>query len=182
MRHRRLRTGTDTRSTFAVTAPKLKPRPNGLEKPYVKRIIKTMSAAHTRLYRLSGGHIGKKWHVGSALRKGVPTCLVTTIGAKSGQPRTVPLLFMPDGDNIVLVASQGGLPSNPAWLYNVRKNPDVTVQVMRSVRRMRARVASPAERDVLWPKLVELYADFASYQSWTDREIPVVICEPTAAA
>ncbi|HJQ42757.1 MAG TPA: nitroreductase family deazaflavin-dependent oxidoreductase, partial [Jatrophihabitantaceae bacterium] len=152
-----------------MSTPKLKPRPQGLEKPYVKRIIKTMSAAHIRLYRWSGGHIGKKWHVGSALRKGVPTCLVTTTGAKSGLPRTVPLLFMPDGDNVVLVASQGGLPSNPAWLYNVRKNPDVTVQVMRSVRQMRAHVASPDERERLWPRLVDLYADFASYQSWTDR-------------
>jgi deazaflavin-dependent oxidoreductase (nitroreductase family) len=161
-----------------VTSPKLKPRPQGLEKPYVKRIIKTMSVVHTRLYRLSGGHVGKKWHVGSALRKGVPTCLVTTIGAKTGQPRTVPLLFMPDGDNVVLVASQGGLPANPAWFYNVCKNPDVTVRVMRTERRMRAHVASASERKVLWPKLVELYADFASYQSWTDREIPVVVCEP----
>lgn len=161
-----------------MVAPKLKPRPQGLDKPYVKRIIKTMSVVHTRLYRLSGGHVGKKWHVGSAVRKGVPTCLITTTGAKSGLPRTVPLLFMADGDNVVLVASQGGLPSNPQWLYNIKANPDVQIRVMRSVRPMRARVATPEEREGLWPRLVDMYADFASYQAWTDREIPVVICEP----
>jgi deazaflavin-dependent oxidoreductase (nitroreductase family) len=161
-----------------MPAPKLKPRPQGLDKPYVKRIIKTMSVAHTRLYRLSGGHIGKKWHVGSAMRKGVPTCLITMTGAKSGLARTIPLLFMADGDNVVLVASSGGLPNNPQWLSNIKANPDVQIRVMRSVRSMRARVAAPEEREVLWPRLVDLYADFASYQSWTDREIPVVICEP----
>jgi deazaflavin-dependent oxidoreductase (nitroreductase family) len=161
-----------------VTAPKLKPKPNGLDRPGVKRIIKSMSVLHTRMYRLTGGRLGKKWHVGSALFKGVPICLLTTTGAKSGLPRVAPLLYMDDGDRVVLVASQGGLPSNPQWYRNVLANPEVQVQVQRNVRPMRARTATPDERAVLWPRLVELYADFASYQTWTDREIPVVVCEP----
>jgi deazaflavin-dependent oxidoreductase (nitroreductase family) len=95
--------------------------------------------------------------------------------------RTTPLLFLPDGDRVVVVASQGGLPKNPQWYLNVRANPEVTVQVRGEVRPMRARTATPEERAVLWPRLVELYADFDSYQSWTDREIPVVVCEPVPA-
>jgi deazaflavin-dependent oxidoreductase (nitroreductase family) len=161
-----------------VTAPKVKAKPKGLDRPSTYKIIKAMSVAHTRLYKATGGRLGKKWHVGSALFRGVPICLLTTTGVKSGLPRTVPLLKLEDGDNIVLVASQGGLPTNPQWLRNVQADPDVTIQVRKSVRHMRARVATPEERERLWPRLVELYTDFASYQAWTDREIPVVICEP----
>jgi deazaflavin-dependent oxidoreductase (nitroreductase family) len=161
-----------------MTTPKLKPKPKGLDRPSTRTIIKTMSVLHTRLYKATGGRLGKKWHVGSALRKGVPICLLTTTGVKSGLPRTVPLLHLDDGDNVVLVASQGGLPTNPQWLRNIQADPDVSIQVRRKVRPMRARVATPDERDMLWPRLVDLYADFASYQTWTDREIPVVICEP----
>ena len=158
----------------------VKPKPKGLDRPSTKRIIKAMSAAHIRLYRATGGRVGKKWHVGSALFKGVPVCLVTTTGAKSGLPRTVPLLYMRDGDRLVFVASQGGLPTNPQWYRNVLADPAVQVQIGRQHLRLRARTATPDERAVLWPRLVDLYADFASYQSWTDREIPVVIAEPAA--
>jgi len=164
----------------AVTTAKTKPKPKGLDRPSTVRIIKAMSIAHTWLYRHTGGRLGKKWHVGSALRNGVPVCLLTTTGRKSGQPRTVPLLHMADGENVILVASQGGLPTNPAWYHNLRANPEVTVQLGRTTRRMRARTADAAERARLWPRLLEVYADYASYQTWTDREIPVVICEPVA--
>jgi deazaflavin-dependent oxidoreductase (nitroreductase family) len=165
-----------------MTEPKTKPKPSGLDRPSTAKIIKTMATLHTRLYRLTGGHLGKKWRVGSAVRKGVPICLVTTIGRKSGQPRTAPLCFMSDGDRIILVASQGGLPTNPQWYYNLLANPAVEIRVGRRSQKMMARAANPEERAVLWPKLVDLYADFASYQTWTDREIPVVICEPATAA
>lgn len=164
-----------------MSAPKVKPKPKGLDRPSTKTIINTMSRVHTRLYRASGGRLGKKWHVGSALRKGVPVCLLTTTGIKSGLPRTAPLLYLEDGSNVVLVASQGGLPTNPQWLRNLQADPDVTVQIGRTSRQLRARVASADERDALWPRLVDLYADFASYQSWTEREIPVVICAPRSA-
>jgi F420H(2)-dependent quinone reductase len=108
----------------------------------------------------------------------VPICLVTTTGRKSGQARTVPLCYLQDGDNVVLVASQGGLPTNPQWFGNIRANPAVEIEIGKQRTAYQARKATQAERDRLWPELLELYADYASYQAWTDRQIPVVICEP----
>ena len=108
--------------------------------------------------------------------------MVRTTGRKSGEPRTVPLLHIPDGDRVLLVASQGGLPTHPAWYYNVKSDPSVTVQVGRRVREMTAREATPSERAESWPKLVERYADFADYQANTSRVIPVIICEPSGTA
>jgi deazaflavin-dependent oxidoreductase (nitroreductase family) len=152
--------------------------PKGLDSPIVPKILKVMSRLNIAAYRATGGRVGGTWRLGSAFRKGVPICLLTTRGRKTGRPRTQPLLYMPDGDRVVIVASQGGLPKDPLWYLNLRADPRVTVQVRRDVRRMRARTASPDERAALWPRLVALYADFDKYQSWTDREIPVVICEP----
>ncbi len=157
---------------------KTKPKPKGLDRPSTTRIIKTMSRVHTRMYRATGGRLGKKWRIGSAVRHPIPVCLLTTIGRKSGRPRTVPLVYMRDGANIVLVASKGGLPDNPQWYGNVKANPAVEIEIGKHRCEWRARIATTAERARLWPQLVEMYADFAAYQSWTDREIPVVICAP----
>ncbi|MBM7366061.1 nitroreductase family deazaflavin-dependent oxidoreductase [Gordonia hydrophobica] len=153
-------------------------RPAQLDSPVVARIIKAGSRLNTRMYRLTRGKLGGTWRVGAALRKPTPVCLLTTIGRKSGQERTVPLLYLRDGDAIVVVASQGGLPKNPAWYHNVRAEPNVRIQTGGVDRPFRARIADAAERADLWPRLVELYADFDTYAAWTDREIPVVICEP----
>ena len=79
----------------------------------------------------------------------------------------------------VVVASQGGLPRNPQWYANLAAHPDTSVRLKgERDRPVRARTATPDERDALWPRLVDLYADFAKYQKWTDREIPVVLLEP----
>lgn len=156
-----------------------KTRPPQLDHPLVPKLIKAMSTANVWLYRRTKGRLGGKWRIGSTFPWGLPVCLLTTTGRKSGQPRTSPLLFLRDNDRIVLVASQGGLPKHPQWYLNVRANSEVTVQIGGTVRRMRARVAEPEERDALWPRLVAHYRDFADYQSWTDRVIPVVICEHT---
>ena len=161
-----------------MTSTNTKPKPKGLDRPATTRIIKVMSRVNTRLYRLTGGRIGRKWRIGAGFKKPVPICLLTTTGRKSGQPRTVPLCFMQDGPNIVLVASQGGLPTNPQWYGNIRANPAVEIEIGKRRVAYRARKTGRAERAELWPKVVELYADYASYQAWTDREIPVVICEP----
>lgn len=111
--------------------------------------------------------------------RGVPVCLLTTKGRKTGVLRTVPLLCLADGDRMVLVASQGGLPMNPLWYLNLQAEPMVTVQFRRTIRQMRARTAGPAERTELWPRLVAMYADFDKYQAWAaHREIPVVVCQP----
>lgn len=158
--------------------PKGTAAPKGLDSPIVPKILKVMSRLNIAAYRATGGRVGGTWRVGSAFRKGVPICLLTTKGRKTGRPRTQPLLYMPDGDRVVIVASQGGLPKDPLWYLNLCADPHVTVQVRRDVRRMRARTASQDERAALWPRLVAVYADFDKYQSWTDREIPVVVCEP----
>ena len=153
-------------------------RPRGLDSPIVPKIIKLMSRLNVAAYRATKGRVGGTWRVGSAFPRGVPVCLLTTTGRKTRNARTLPLVYLPDGDRIILVASQGGLPRNPSWYYNVQSDPHVTVQVRGTVQQMRARIADPHERAELWPRLVAMYADFDQYQAWTDREIPVVICEP----
>ncbi|ATQ30745.1 nitroreductase [Rhodococcus ruber Chol-4] len=151
--------------------------PKGLDSKWTVPVIKWMSRANVAAYKATGGRIGGKWRVGSAFPWGIPVCLLTTTGRKTGQPRTVPLLFLEDGERVVLVASQGGLPQHPLWFRNIRADPRVTVQVRSRVRQMTARVATPEERSHYWPRLVAMYADFDNYQSWTDRVIPVVVCE-----
>jgi deazaflavin-dependent oxidoreductase (nitroreductase family) len=157
---------------------KIKPKPEGLDKPYVPKIIKLMSQVNTAVYRWTGGLLGSTWRVGSAFPWGIPVLLLTTIGRKSGQPRTLPLLFIEEGDHIIIVASKGGLPSEPLWYKNLVANPECDVQIKRRKLKAKARTASPEEREALWPKLVAHYPDFASYATWTDRIIPVVILEP----
>lgn len=155
----------------------IKKRPSQLDSPLVAKGMRIISRMHVRAYRVSGGRIGGRWRVGSALRQGVPTCLLTTTGRKSGEPRTTPLLYMRDNGRVVLVASQGGMPSHPNWYHNLASNPEVTIQIGNEVWEMRARTADADERSELWPKLLEVYADFGSYKAWTDRTIPIVICE-----
>ena len=159
---------------------KIKPKPDGLDKPYVVKIIKTMSAVNTTAYQWTGGLLGSTWRVGSAFPWGVPLLLLTTIGRKTGLPRTLPLLFIEEGDNIIVVGSRGGLPTEPLWYKNLVANPQCEVQIKRRKLKVKARTASPAERDALWPKLVAHYPNFASYATWTERVIPVVILEPIA--
>ena len=138
-----------------------------------------MARAQVRVFKLTNGRIGSKWRIGAGFRKPVPTLLLDHVGRKSGTTFTTPLLYLEDGRDLVVVASQGGLPKNPQWYPNLVAQPDVTVRIRREgVRRVRARTADPAERAELWPRLVELYADFEKYAKWTDREIPVVILEP----
>jgi F420H(2)-dependent quinone reductase len=152
-------------------------RPEGLDSPWVPKFLKVMSRANVALYRATGGRLGGKWRVGAAFPKGIPICLLTTIGRKTGQPRTLPLVFLEDGDKVILVASQGGLPTDPLWYKNLKANPVVSIQIGKEERSYNARTADPEERAYYWPKLVAHYADFAKYERWTERTIPVVICE-----
>lgn len=135
-------------------------------------IIRLMTVANVWAYRLTGGRLG-----GTFLR-GAPICLVTTTGKRSGEPRTVALLYLPDGDDVVLVASKGGMSKSPAWYHNMVANPEVTVQICAATRRMRARRASDAEKAALWPRLVAMYRDYDDYQARTTRNIPVMILSP----
>ncbi|MGW0039002.1 nitroreductase family deazaflavin-dependent oxidoreductase [Gordonia sp. NPDC003376] len=155
-----------------------KDRPGQLDSPVVQKVIKVGSRLNTAIYRASRGRIGSTWRVGSAFSKPAPVCLLTTIGRKSGKPRTAPLLYLRRGDDFIVVASQGGLAHNPAWYLNLQTTPEVVIEVGRDRHDLVARTADDAERAELWPKLVEMYADFENYESWTDRTIPVVICSP----
>jgi deazaflavin-dependent oxidoreductase (nitroreductase family) len=153
-------------------------RPPGLDSPRTEKIIKYMAKAQVRAFRLTNGRIGSKWRIGAGWSKPVPTLLLDHVGRKSGRRFTTPLLYLDDGDRLVIVASQGGLPKNPQWYANLLAHPETTVRVRKEgVRRVTAREATGAERAELWPRLVDLYADFEKYARWTDREIPVVVLE-----
>ena len=149
-----------------------KPPPRYLNSPLLDIFFKWMSRIHTFLYRRGGGE-----GLGTTFQK-IPVALLTTIGRKTGQPRVSPLLFLRDGNRIVLVASQGGRTNNPMWYLNLKANPKVTVQIKKDVLKLTARDATEAERAQYWPQLVAMYSSFDDYQSWTDRVIPVVICDP----
>jgi deazaflavin-dependent oxidoreductase (nitroreductase family) len=134
--------------------------------------IKWMSRVNTLAYKVSGGKVGGKF------LQGAPVALLTTIGRKSGEPRVSPLLFLRDGNRVVLVASQGGRTNNPMWYLNLKANPKVTVQIKKEVLALTARDATEAERAQYWPELVAMYSSFEDYQNWTERVIPIVICDP----
>ncbi|HYI16537.1 MAG TPA: nitroreductase family deazaflavin-dependent oxidoreductase [Thermomicrobiales bacterium] len=108
---------------------------------------------------------------------GRPLMLLTTTGAKSGQPRTAPLVYTTDGDALVVIASKGGAPTNPDWYHNLRANSLVTVELGAEQFEAQARVAEGDERQRLYDAQAALMPAFADYQTNTDREIPVVVLE-----
>jgi deazaflavin-dependent oxidoreductase (nitroreductase family) len=103
---------------------------------------------------------------------------LTTVGRTSGIERTNALYYLEDGPSLVVVASNVGLDTDPAWWLNLQANPETIARTGRTVHRVRAREATPDERDRLWPRLVRLYPDYAAYARKTDRPIPIVILEP----
>jgi len=127
---------------------------------------------HTFVYRATGGLVGHRFPGAP------PMLLVDHVGARSGTRRTSPLVYTRDGENLVLVASKGGYPKNPAWFYNLKANPDTTIQIGSKHRPVHARVADPQERERLWPKVLKVYGGYEDYQRRTEREIPLVILEP----
>jgi deazaflavin-dependent oxidoreductase (nitroreductase family) len=144
--------------------------------PFQERLgrvtVQWMTGMNNVAYRLSAGRVAG--HVPS----GAPICLLTTTGRRSGRRRTVPLLYVLDGDDLVVVAYRGGMGSHPAWYLNLLAEPDASVQVGSSTRRVRARDATEAERRRLWPTLTAVYPHFDAYQERSSRRIPVVILSP----
>jgi len=138
----------------------------------MKPFIKLMSKANTFVFRLTGGRIGAKF------MRGAPVGLLTTTGRKTGIARTTPLIYLADGDRVLLVASQGGLPRHPLWYDNLVAKPGVTFETPKGQRHYKARTVTAAEKAAYWPRLVALYRDYDDYQKRTDREIPVVMLEP----
>jgi F420H(2)-dependent quinone reductase len=144
--------------------------------PFQERLgrvtVQWMTGMNNLAYRLSAGRVAGR------VPSGAPICLLTTTGRRSGRQRTVPLLYVLDGDDLVVVASRGGMGSHPAWYLNLLADSGASVQVGSSTRRVRARDATEAERRRLWPTLTAAYPHFDAYESRTSRHIPVVILSP----
>jgi deazaflavin-dependent oxidoreductase (nitroreductase family) len=133
--------------------------------------LRRIGKLNVPVYRLSGGRVGGK--VGRA-----PVLLLTTTGRKSGQPRTAPVVYLADGDRLVVIGSNAGNARTPAWSLNLKANPDAEVEVGRDRRPVRARVAADEERADLWRKHNEQYAGFDDYEARTDRDIAVFVLDP----
>jgi proline iminopeptidase len=129
---------------------------------------------HVQRYRETGGEVGHRWKRGSKI------LLLTTKGRKSGEPRTKPLIYEEDDGRYVIVASRGGAPDHPAWYRNLQEDPNVELQVLDEVFPARARTAEGEERERLWTLVNQQWPDYDSYQTKTDREIPVVVLERTS--
>jgi len=135
--------------------------------------MKAVNGVHRLILKASGGKLG--WDAG-----GMPVVELTTVGRRSGQPRSV-MLTSPLSENghLVVVASRGGDDVHPAWFLNLRDNPKVEVAVKGGPRRpMTARITTPEERERMWPQIAGKYRNYAGYQRKTDREIPLVVLEP----
>ena len=131
----------------------------------------SMSAFHVWLYRLTGGKIGGRMY-------NVPIALLTTTGHKSGQQRTTPLLYIEDGNTVVLVGSYAGADKPPAWATNLTKTPAAQIQTGSKVTRVNSAIASAQRKAELWPRLVAAYPDYQVYQDRTKRDIPVFLLTP----
>jgi len=127
-----------------------------------------VTKVHRAIYLRTDGRVG-------ARLAGLPMCLLTTVGRKSGLPRTLPLACFPDGDDIIVVASNGGQSHDPAWWLNLKEQPEAEVQLGREHRQMTASRATPEEHARLWPWLMERNPAYARYRKRTRREIPIVI-------
>ena len=121
-------------------------------------------------YRANGGKV-------SGMFAGAPLLLLTTTGAKTGQPRVAPLAYTTDNGHLVVIASKGGAPTNPDWFHNLRVNPEVTVELGTETFPARASVPEGAERDRLYDQMAAQMPGFAEYQRNTTRRIPVVVLE-----
>ena len=128
---------------------------------------------HVRRYRETGGSVGHIWKEGSTV------LLLTTTGRRSGKARTTPLIYARDGERYVIVASKGGAAEDPGWYRNLEKNPEVELQVEARVFPAHARTATGEERERLWRKANEVWPHYAEYAQKTEREIPVVVLEPS---
>jgi F420H(2)-dependent quinone reductase len=137
-------------------------------------VLKLWTAAHTAVYRLSGGKLGTK--MGKS-----PVLLLETVGRKSGKRRTSPLFYLPDGDRFVIVASKGGAARDPAWWLNLKAKPRTEVQVGPRRVTVDAEQANPDERARLWPRLTAMYPSYDGYQKKTTRQIPVIVLRPSGA-
>ena len=147
---------------------------NPMTEREVKRFrawLKPLSKLNSIVYKLTGGRVMGRL-------QGRPVMLVTMTGAKSHKPRTIPLMYVPYKDGVIIVASMGGAPKSPVWTQNLIANPDIVVQYRSKRMKLRARRADDAEKAEVWPICIEHYPEYDDYQKRTDRNIPVFVCEP----
>ena len=140
-------------------------------KPPPRWLLKSATRMHVFPNRLSGGRFFNQL-------AGDEVCFVTMTGAKSGRTRTIPLMYVPHEEGVLLVASQGGAPKNPVWYGNLVKHPEIEVNHRGRRMQLRARLAAPEEKPALWPICDQHYAPYAQYRRRTSRDIPVFVCEP----
>ena len=141
--------------------------------PPVYRPVDTalLGDEHVRVYRETDGEQGYLWN-------GAPILLLTSKGRKTGQVRTIPIIFTPVGDGWAIIASKGGSPTHPVWYLNVTDDPKVQVQVKGEIYEAVARTAASPEREEIWAKALVGWPNYDVYQSRTTRQIPVVVLEP----
>lgn len=129
--------------------------------------VKLLSRLHTAVLRGSRGRLGTRLVNNDMF-------LLTTTGRTTGQEHTVPLLYLADGDDLIVIASYGGRPDDPDWYRNLMSNSNATARVGSEQRTVRAETLSSDERSAWWPTIVAAYSDYATYQAQTERLIPVV--------
>ena len=142
--------------------------------PPPRWVLKAMTRGHVILHRLTGGRYFNTF-------AGDEVCFVTMTGAKSGRTLTIPLMYVPYREGLLLVASKGGAPRNPAWYFNLVKHPDIKVNYRGNQMNLSARIATAEEKPELWPICDQYYAPYAEYRTRTSRDIPIFVCEPAHA-
>jgi F420H(2)-dependent quinone reductase len=145
--------------------------------PYFTPLMRAIPAVHLAVYRLTNGRL-------SAKLAGQKMLLLTTTGRRTGKHRTVPLLYVDDGEAMIVIGSNWGGTRDPLWVRNVIENPDVRVQVGPQKRRITAHVATPDERPLLWSLVTAQYPGYEAYAQRLGgvREIPLVVLTPRTAA
>ncbi len=137
--------------------------------------LRALGRLNTPIYRLTRGRLMNK--VGRA-----PVLLLTSTGRRSGQPRTAPVVYGSDGENLIVISSNGGNHNQPGWAYNLKDHPDAEVEIGGERRPVRARVADGEERERVWRMMNEEYAGFDDYEANVTRDIAVFVLEPRAAS
>ena len=137
----------------------------------LRKFIKPFSKLNVFVYKLTGGRLMSKF-------QGRPIVLIEMTGAKSGKQITIPLMYVPHENGVIIVGSQGGAPKSPVWVKSVQKNPNIVAQYKSKKMNLVARQVSDEEKKALWPICDAAYPDFADYRARTDRNIPVFDCQP----
>lgn len=141
-------------------------------RPVTWVLARTIHHVDAAVFRASGGRT-----TAGAILSGLPLVTLTTTGAKSGRPRSVTLVGIPDGERIILIASNWGQAKHPAWYHNIRANPQVTVSRSGNTQPYTARELTGAERDAGWARAVALYPGYQGYAARAGREVPVLVLE-----